>query len=108
MTDQLQTFALGFGLATAILGFLGKWIFVTKSDLSDALRRHEASESAALKERQLEGKARWDKIECKLDTLLADMGDLRVEFAKVKYSRVGGHMKVQANDSSTDLPSVRR
>ncbi len=108
MNDQLQTFALGFGLATAILGFLSKWVFVTKGDLDAALRQHEAKEAAALKERQGEERVWREKLDDKLDTLIRDLGDLRVEFAKVKYSRNGQAAKIPPADSGSEFPSVGR
>lgn len=108
MSEQLQTFALGFGLATAVLGFLGKWIFVTKADMQKAIEAHEQKEAVALKERQVEERVWREKLDDKLDTLIRDLGDLRVEFAKVKYSRQAGKPAPTPGESGSDFPAVRR
>lgn len=99
---NIQDFALGFGLATAVLGFLAKWIFATKSDLQSALKAHEDAEASALRERQAKEERRWEKLDDKLDTLIRDLGDLRVEFAGVKYSRPGHNSTISPADSDSE------
>jgi hypothetical protein len=105
---NLQDAAIGAGLASTVLVFLARFVFVTKGDLDEAIRRHEKSEAEALKERQGEERAWREKLDDKLDTLIRDLGDLRVEFAKVKYSRNQEQKKPLPADSDSHLPSVRR
>lgn len=104
--SDLQSILMGFTLGAGVVGFLGKFIFVTKADLQRAIESHENKEAEALKARQLEERIRWEKFDDKLDTLIRDLGDLRVEFAKVKYSRRDGKQPAPG-ESNNDLPRMR-
>lgn len=106
--SDLQSVLVGFTLGTGVLAFLGKWIFVTKTDLQRALEAHEQKEASALKERQGEERIWREKLDDKLDTLLRDLSDLRVKFAEVKYSRQAGKSAAPIpGDSGSEFPRVR-
>lgn len=85
---DLIPLGIGFGSGGITIGFLAKWIFVTKSELSaSAAEQQMALEKHAEKER-LQSDAKFERLFDKVDAMRNDISDLRVEVANGnRYAR---------------------
>lgn len=91
MSVDFSQIGVEAGLVSLVVTFAGKFLFVTKSELALSVADQKAALDKHAEEDRKERTAEYRRLFDKMDAMVAHIGELRVEVAKIasenRYSR---------------------